>query len=249
MMKQLALLSLAALSVAACGSSDGQAATAGEGDDFCRLAQIARDDEQDLEAVDATDANAVELSLTTAIDSLTAMAAKAPKDISTTVSDLLAQEEDLEALLKENDYDIEKMSATEEGKALLDDESIGKNGDALDVYLGDKCGIDTSDETDDTTAVEDTIAVDDTVPEITIPVGDTIVDLGEGEEAINQFLDFFELGTGDSLTDEQRSCLVTNLVDKVTGADLNQAIAGEPTEAVQLALGQAFIDCDVDVQT
>ena len=128
--------------------------------------------------------------------------------------------------------------------------TISETGDELDAYLSDKCGIDTSDETDETTVVDDTIAVDDTViPDITVAPGDTIYDLGEGEDAINQFLDFYELGTGASLTDEERSCLVSNLVDKVTGADLNQAISGEPSDEVQLAIGQAFIDCDVEVQS
>ena len=42
-MKRLVLVSVAALSFAACGGSDELAATATEGDEFCRLAQIAKD--------------------------------------------------------------------------------------------------------------------------------------------------------------------------------------------------------------
>ena len=250
MKKNLALLSLVALGIAACGSSDGEAATAEEGDQFCTLAQTAKDDNDALDDVDPADPTAVKLQLTAAIDSLSAMAAKAPKDIVDTVNELLANEEKLEGLLKDNDYDFVKFAASDEGKALIDDDSISEIGDELDAYLSDKCGIDTSDETDETTVVDDTIAVDDTViPDITVAPGETIYDLGEGEAAINQFLDFYELGTGASLTDEERSCLVSSLVDKVTGADLNQAISGEPSNEVQLAIGQAFIDCDVEVQS
>jgi hypothetical protein len=239
MTRNLALLSLVALAITACGSSDGQSATASEGDQFCTLAQVARDDQQTLENVDPNDAAALELNYSAAIDAVSAMAAKAPKDISATVDKLLADEEELEGLLKDNDYDFTKFAASDEGKAILEENTISQTGEELDAYLSDKCGIDI---TDDTTPVADTIPVTDTVVS-----GDTIVDLGEGEDAINQFLDFYELGTGATLTDVERSCIVSNLVDKVTGADLNQAIAGEPTEAVQLALGQAFIDCNVAV--
>jgi len=247
MKKNFALLSLVALGIAACGSSDDQAATASEGDEFCRLSQVAKDDNDALDTVDVTDADAVRLQLSTAIDSLTAMAAKAPKDIIDTVNELLDNEETLEGLLQDNDYNFVKFAASDEGKTMIEDDSISEVGDEVDAYISDKCGIDV---TEETTAVDDTIAVDNTViPDITVPTGDTIFDLGEGEEAINQFLDFYELGTAASLTDDERTCIVSNLVDKVTGADLNQAISGQPTEEVQLALGQAFIDCDVAVES
>ena len=73
--------------------------------------------------------------------------------------------------------------------------------------------------------------------------------IGEGEAAINKFLDFYELGTSSTLTADERSCIVSNLVDKVTGADLNQAIAGQASEELQQALGLAFINCNVTVQS
>jgi hypothetical protein len=246
-MKRLALLSIAALSFTACGSDGGgQAATATQGDAFCKLAQTAKDDNDTLQEVDASDPAAIKLQLGAAIDSLSALAAKAPKDIVDTVKTLLANEEKLEGLLKDNDYDFEKLAATDEGKKLQEDTEIDQNGEELDAYLTEKCGIDTSDETDDTAVVDDTIAVEDTVVvDESVASDDTIVDLGEGEDAINQFLDFYELGTSSTLTVEDRDCLVSNLIDKVTGDDLNQAVSGEPSEEVKLALGQAFIDCEV----
>lgn len=169
---------------------------------------------------------------------MTAAVAKAPNDIVDTAKTLLSKEVELEALLKKNDYDIVKMSATDEGKKLLDDKSAKTAGDDFDKYLSNTCGLATSDTTPtDSTPIDTTVSVD------------TVVDLGEGEAAINKFLDFYELGTSSTLTADERSCIVSNLVDKVTGADLNQAIAGQASAELQQALGLAFINCNVTVQS
>ncbi len=238
-MKRLVLLSVAALSFAACGSSDEVAATATEGDAFCKLAQIAKDDNDALDDIDITDPTKVRVGLSVAIDSLTAASAKAPKDIADTVKTLVTNEEKLEDLLAENDYDFVKVAASDEGKELLADESLEEPGDELDTYLSDKCGIETDETTVDTAPVDDTI-----IPDVSSAAG---IDLGEGEEAINKFLDFYELGTSTTLTDDERSCIVSALVDEVTGDELNQAINGEASEELQQALGLAFIGCEVDV--
>jgi hypothetical protein len=247
-MKRFALVLVAALSIGACGSSGGEAATAAKGDAFCKLAQIAKDDNDAFSVVDPTDTAKAKVQLSGAIDSLGAVAAKAPKDIADAVNKLLAGEVKLESLLKANNFDFTKVSESAEGKKLIDDASIKQAGDDFKQYLTDKCGI----ATDDTTAPDST-ASDSTVPSDTVASGDgsvdTIVDLGEGEAAINKFLDFFELGTTTKLSQSDRDCIVGNLVDKVTGAELNQAISGNPSDAVQLALGQAFIDCNVDFQS
>ena len=166
-MKRLVLVSVAALSFAACGGGDELAATATEGDEFCRLAQIAKDDNDALDNVDFTDPAAVKLELGAAIDSLSAASAKAPKDIAETVKTLLTAEEKLEDVLADNDYDVVKMSASEEGKALSEDGTTEAAGDDLEAYLNDKCGIETDD-----TAVDDTL-----VPDVSAPIG---IDLGEG---------------------------------------------------------------------
>ena len=246
-MKRLALLSVSVLafSFTACGSSDGQAATASEGDQFCSLAQVAKDDNDALSNVDSTDPSAVKLALSGAIDSLTAMAGKAPSDISDTVDKLLASEEKLESLLADNDFDFAKLATSDEGKKLLDDDDISKTGDDLDAYLSDKCGI----AVDDTVATDDTVAPDDSVATEDTAGSDISIDLGEGEDAINKFLDFFELGTGTKLTDEQRSCVVDKLKDSITGDELNAAIAGSPSDEATQALGLAFIGCNIDFQS
>jgi hypothetical protein len=245
-MKRLALLSVVAISVTACGSSGGgQAATAQAGDSFCNLAQGAKDDNDALSNLDPTDPAMVKVELSGAIDSLTAASAKAPKDIEATTKALLAAEEKLESLLKANDFDVVKMAASDDGKKLIADDSITKAGDDLDKYLSDKCGIATGDSAVDTTpgdtSTGDTTPVDGTSPGISI-------DLGTGDDAINKFLDFYELGTGVKLSDDERNCIVSNLSGKISGDDLNEAIStGQPSDAVSLALGQAFITCKVDV--
>lgn len=247
MRRSLTLATIVALGLTACGSSGGVAATASKGDAFCKLAQTAKDDNDSLDALDGSDPTKIKLELGAAIDSLSAAVGKAPKDIVDTAKTLLSKEEQLESLLKKNDYDIAKMSATDEGKALIDDTSAKIAGDDFDKYLSDKCGIATS----DTTPSDSTPT--DTTPSDTSASGDTsvdtIVDLGEGADAINKFLDYYELGTGAKLTSEERSCIVDNLVDKVTGSDLNQAIAGQASTDLQQALGLAFINCKVTVGT
>ena len=238
-MKRLAILCVTALALAACGSSDGAAATATEGDEFCKLAQTAKDDNDALDSVDVTDPEQVKLEFGAAVDSLAAAAAKAPKDIADTINQLLAEEEKVEKLLKANDYDFAKMSATDEGKTLIAEAEKSTTGDDFKTYLSDKCGIESS----DTTTPSDSAPVD------TSATGGSIVDFGEGEDAINKFLDFYELGTSTTLTDEQRSCIVSALADKITGDDLNLAIAGQASDAVSQALGLAFIGCKVEVQS
>lgn len=216
------------LGLTACGSSDGVAATATKGDAFCKLAQVAKDDNDALDAIDFTDPVVVKREFTAAIDSLTAIVAKAPKDIADTVKALLSDEEKLEKLLKDNGYDLVKMSTTDEGKKLIAEADKSTNGDDFDKYLSDKCGIATSDST---------------------PSNTTPIDFGEGEAAINTFLDYYQIGAGAELTAEERSCMVSQLVGKVTGDDLNQAVNAEPSPELQQALGLAFINCNVAVQS
>ncbi len=247
-MRRFALLSVVAISVTACGGGgDGQAATAQAGDTFCKLAQVAKDDNDALSNLDSTDPAKVKVELSGAIDSLTAASAKAPKDIEATTKALLAAEEKLESLLKANDFDVVKMATSDEGKKLIADDSITKAGDDLDTYLSDKCGIATDDSTVDT-------AAGDTTPSDTTPGDGTSpgfsIDLGTGDDAINKFLDFYEIGTGETLSDEDRACIVSNLSGKISGDDLNEAIStGQPSDAVSLALGQAFITCNVAPQS
>jgi hypothetical protein len=233
MRTRLGFVAVFVLGLSACGSSDGVAATATKGDAFCKLAQVAKDDNDAFEAVDASDSAKVKLELGAALDSLDAAVAKAPKDIADTAKTLLSKEEQLEKLLKANDYDFSKVLQTDEGKKLSEDKEAKQAGDDFKAYLNDKCDIASSDST----------------PSDSTPSDSTPIDLGEGEDAINKFLDYYELGTGADLTDDERSCIVSQLVDKVTGDDLNQAMNSEPSPELQQALGLAFINCNVTVQS
>jgi hypothetical protein len=260
-MKKLLLVSVIALGFTACGSGSNVAATAAKGDAFCKLAQTAKTANDQLDALDFTDTAKVRIDLPSAIDSLSAATAKAPKDIAATFKDLLTKEEQIETVLKANDFDIVKTQATSDGKKAIDDLQNSPVPDQVDAYLSDKCGIATDHTTPDTTPSDstpvDTTPADstpvDTAPTDSVAVGDTsvdtIVDLGEGEVAINKFLDFYELGTSSKLTADQRSCIVAALVDTVTGSELNQAIAGQASPELQQALGLAFINCKVTIQS
>ncbi|HEY7628171.1 MAG TPA: hypothetical protein VH761_13940 [Ilumatobacteraceae bacterium] len=252
MKRELILTAAFIVGMTACGSDGGVAATAREGDEFCKLAEVADADNDDLDALSGEDPAEIKRTLGGAIDSLAAAVAKAPKDIADTAQTLLENEEELEKLLKKYDYDVVKMSESDDGKAFLESDAGQEAGDDFEAYLDDKCGIAPNDSPDDTTAdtTADTTPSDttgDTVPSDTTggSTVDTIVDLGEGEDAINQFLDYYELGTGQDLTDEQRQCIVDALVDKVTGEELNQAISGNSSDKVNQALGLAFLNCNL----
>jgi hypothetical protein len=254
MRKQVVATLAVILGVASCGSSVGVAATASKGDAFCKLAASAKQDNDALNAVDFTDQTKLKLDLSAAIDSLSAAVAKAPKDIVDTAQQLLTSEELVEKLLKQNNYDIAKMSASAEGKKALEDISKSTVPDDFDKYLSDKCGIASSNTTpSDSTPSSDSNPSSDTTPVDTTATGgstvDTIVDLGEGADAINKFLDYYELGTNNKLTSDERTCIVKELDGKVTGSELNQAIAGNSSPALEQTLGLAFITCKVDVST
>jgi hypothetical protein len=248
MRKQVVATMAVVLGLASCGSSGGVAATASKGDTFCKLAASAKQDNDTLNALDFSDPAKLKLELGAAIDSLSAAVAKAPKDIAATARQLLTSEELVEKLLKDNNYDIAKMSSSAEGKKALEDISKSTVPDEFDKYLSDKCGIASSN-----TTPSDTTPTSDTSPADTTATGgstvDTIVDLGEGAAAINKFLDYYELGTSNKLTSDERACLVKELVGKVTGSELNQAIAGNSSSALEQTLGLAFITCKVSVAT
>ncbi len=254
MRKQLVVTAAVIIGLASCGSSSGVAATATKGDAFCKLAASAKQDNDALNALDFSDTTKLKLDLSAAIDSLSAAVAKAPKDIATTAQQLLTAEELVEKLMKDNNYDVVKMSASAEGKKALQDISKSTVPDDFDKYLKDKCGIASSNTTPSDTTPSDTTgstSPSGTSPANTTAAGgstvDTIVDLGEGAAAINKFLDYYELGTGNKLTSDERSCIVTQLTGKVTGSELNQAIAGNSSTALEQVLGLAFINCHVTV--
>jgi hypothetical protein len=247
-MKRLALASVLALSIsaAACGSSDGQAATASEGDQFCKLAKVAKDDNDALQNLDPTDTAKVKLTLSGAIDSLTIMAKEAPSDISATVNKLLAAEEKLESVLAANDYDFTKFAASDDGKKLIADDDISKTGQDVDAYLSDKCGIVVDSVPDDTVAADSVPTNDSVATDDSAATDDSGV---LSDDSINSFLDIYEQGTNTTLTDEERSCLVGELSGKLSSSDLDEVVAGgQPSDEVVQTLALAFVGCNVAIQ-
>ena len=67
------------------------------------------------------------------------------EDIVDTAKTLLSKEEQLEKLLRANDYDFDKVLQTDEGKKLSDDNEAKQAGDDFEAFLSDKCGIESSD--------------------------------------------------------------------------------------------------------
>jgi hypothetical protein len=260
MKKHIVLVAVAGLAVGACGSDGGGvAATAKRGDAFCTAAERANADNDALDAVDITDPAKVKATMSDALDSLDEAASKAPKDIADTADEVLTMEEKVESLLKKNGYDFQKVAASDEGQKALQDIDDSTAFEEFRSYLKDKCGIvsATDDTSVDTTTPTDESTADttpDTTGETTADTtsdttgsGDTIVDLGEGADAINKFLDYYELGVGKTLTDEERQCIVDALVDKITGDELNQAISGNSSDKVNQALGLAFLNCNISM--
>jgi hypothetical protein len=255
MRKPVVLATIAALGLTACGGTVGTPATAKQGDAFCKLAQTAKDDNDALDKLDFTDTAKVKLQLPAAIDSLSAAVAKAPKDIKDTAQQLLTMEESVETLLKANNYDFTKVAASDAGKKAIDSLNKSTVPDDFKKYLSDKCGIVSANTTPGTTptGTSPSDTTQTTSPTNTSASGgstvDTIVDLGSGAAAINKFLDYYELGTGAKLTSDERTCIVNYLVDKVTGSELNQAIAGNASSKLTQDLGLAFLTCKVSVAT
>jgi hypothetical protein len=249
-MKRIALASIVALSFTACGDNTSVPATAAKGDAFCTLAQTAHDDNKalnDMSNSDLADKAKIKLRLTAAIDSLTAMVAKAPKDVVVSAKKQLEVELAVEKLFKDNDYDLIKVTSSDAGKKVLAESQSSTADEELKSYLNDKCGI-----APPATTPADTTPLD-TTPLDTTPVdtatGDTI-NLGEGDAAINKFLDLYEISVNVTLTADQRSCIVSDLSGKVTGADLNEAInSGNGSQAVEQALRLAFTNCNVTPQS
>jgi hypothetical protein len=233
-MKRIAPILFIALSFTSCGSSDSVAATATKGDAFCKLAQVARDDNDALSAADFTDKAKLKLLLTSAIDSLSAMSAKAPKDVAATIKKELDEELSVEKLLKANDYDFVKMASTPEGKKLLESSSSTSSGE-IDTYLDEKCGIAPPDTTPTDTTPADSVPTDS---------GQSI-NLPEGDEGLQQFIDLLSIGLPTPLTDVQKQCLFDGLSGKVTSDDLegvaDQTVSGE----AQTTIGLALVSCGV----
>jgi hypothetical protein len=143
-------------------------------------------------------------------------------------------------VLERNDWDLTSALSDDEFQSLATDESFERASEELDQFLESECGI----PADGDSNTEDT--VDGATDATDGPTG--TIDLGNGDAAaaIDQFLSLYEIGSGTKLTDEQRDCLTAELDGELSSEDLSAvANGGEPSNDVALALGTAFITCDV----
>jgi|JI10StandDraft_1071094.scaffolds.fasta_scaffold705458_2 hypothetical protein len=138
-------LPLFALTVVACGddeSSPSRAATATEGDAFCTAAEKVDALSNSMgEALFGGDPAAAEAALAELVSAGEAAEKVAPTDIQQRVTTSIDGFQQLQTQLKKYNFDLAAAEADPEVLALLQNEELEANGDALDTYLSDKCGI------------------------------------------------------------------------------------------------------------
>lgn len=217
---------------AGCGGDDepSRAATAEAGSEFCdRAAEAETLGDAVNEA--GTDPSAVEPAVRAALDAADATLEVAPDDVVERMTRTVAYQHEVADLLEQNDWDLVATYATDEGAALFGDDDAQADRDEIRAYLEEKCGI----EDDSQQPVDSTATTSDGVD----------VDLPEGEEGIDRFIDLFVMGSGTEVTDEQRTCVHDELRDQVTIEQLELLVGGGVDEEAQIAVGLAFISCGI----
>ena len=254
--KSLVVMVLAALSplaLAACGGGDSVAATATKGDAFCKLAKKAdQAGDSFREVAGSGNADDIKDASDDALKTAQAAAAKAPKDIADTIKIVIAGQVSFVKLLKNNDYDFAKLAADEDYVTLSEDTDFSDAGDELDTYLDDNCGIaqDDGGGATETTAAGGTDTTAAGGPDTTAPVGTETtgpIVLGSSGVKANQFLDFYALGAGVTITDEMRSCFVEK-TSKLSDDDFDKLLSGDTSsDDLTFVLGSAILTCDIPV--
>jgi hypothetical protein len=151
----LALSALLVLSVAACGSdsssssdtdggSDGKAATATAGDEFCVAAQQMNDTTTafGIAALGGdSDAAALEAAMKKVQADGAAVLAVSPTDIEAKVKTSVDAFDQVAVALEKAGWDFTAASADADFTALMTSADLKTNGDAIDAYLLEKCNI------------------------------------------------------------------------------------------------------------
>ncbi len=117
-----------------------RASTATRGDPFCAANEAAAA----LGAAadfDAASRDSIEAQVAAMGEAGRAVQALAPLDITTTVDLVIERQEMLLRLLSDNDFDRAAVAASDEGRALLDDETYQAAETDFTTYLEEKCGI------------------------------------------------------------------------------------------------------------
>jgi hypothetical protein len=219
----------------ACGGGDEVAATAKKGDAFCKLAEKADEAGDEIDTLDpfSADADELEDAFTDALAAAEKATAKAPKDISEDLNELLDLQKEIVGILEDNDFDFAKALEDEELLKLGEDVE-GLNED-LEEYLDDKCGI----EPDDDSADEGSGGEDsgDEGSEGSLPGGLVTAE---------NFLDFYAIGAGVEITQEMRDCFAEKTSD-LSQEDFDAAMNGSPSDEISTAIGLAILGCDIPV--
>jgi hypothetical protein len=223
-------VALAPLTLAACGD-DGPAATATEGDAFCKAAEVADKAGKDLDkAIQSADTKAVEDGFEKLLKAAKAAEAVAPTDIADVVKENNELIVEFNELFEDSDWDLLAVFEDEEFSELVEDSD--KVDEDLEEYLDDKCGI----EPDDTQP-------DESQPAETQP-DDTGVTSG-GLDA-ERFIELFAVGANVELTDEQKQCFIDE-TSELTEEDFAEAMSSTASNEVLQAIGLAAITCDIPV--
>ncbi|MFN8021934.1 MAG: hypothetical protein U0Q03_10440 [Acidimicrobiales bacterium] len=233
----VALFVLPALFVVACGGDDepSRADTAEKGSEFCDRAAVAETRGDEVNQV-GTDPAKVEPAVKAALESADAALELAPTDVVEVMTRVVDYQHRVADLLEANGWDLVATYATDEGAALFGDDAAQADRDSVRAYLEEKCGIvdDSTTDTSDTTATSDASGS-----------SGSDVDLPDGDAGIDRFIDLYAIGAGTEVTDEQRTCVKDELRDEVTIEQLELLVAGGVDEDTQVAVGLAFIRCDI----
>lgn len=224
-------LAPAAVGLVSCGGDDEpeRAATAEEGSAFCERAAEAESLGDEVNAA-GDDPTKVEDAVTAAIAAGESTVEIAPTDILEVMTRTIEYQQQIADLLAANDWDIVAAYGTDEGAELFSDEAAQADRDEIRAYLEERCGIeDDSDQPADTTP----------------GAAGTDVDLPDGEAGVERFIDLYAIGTGADVTDEQRQCIQDQLRGQVTIEQLELLVGGGVDEDAQIAIGIAFVACDV----
>ncbi len=219
----LVVLAVAGLAVVACSGDDQATQPGGSAEaDFCALADAAdRAGDRYDQALASGAADELRQAITAALEAARAAASAAPAELAETIEVVLDGQERMFEVLERAGFDV--------GEALLDDEFVelatGEDLLAargrLDAYLSDRCGI---------------------TPDTSLPRPNFVLS-DDPARAAEQFLRLYEIGSGVTITSEQRACLVRELA-KLSRDDLASIVAGDASEESSVKLGLAFVACD-----
>lgn len=235
------------LALTGCGGGDEGASL----DEFCDLAERAQEASDDVDsAFESGDPGDLEDGITDAIEEAEAAADAAPDDIKDAVDTVLKAQQDLAAILEDNDWDLTAAVEDSAFEDLLADNDIEDASDELEDYLDDECGIEPTDDTEpDTTeaAGEDPVTTDvvvtvpaDTTPVDTTPLETTPETVSSASLELDAEVGGTTVGTEDSPSAVYAAVLTNPSSDPVSNLQVDFTIFGDGDLVV--GTGSAYVD-------